>query len=104
MCSLSDLQKCGQCEVAGIAHPFIVEELFNGIAYTMKNRSSVPCESSGRNDYEHLPKPERVDDIIVYFGGVVLARLILGVMVQRSELLPLKEQLLIKDILRRIIL
>lgn len=41
MCSLSDLQKCGQ------------------------------CESSGRNDYEHLPKPERVNDIIVYFGGVV---------------------------------
>lgn len=71
ICSLSDLQKCGQCEVAGLVHPFIVEELFNGIAYTMENRSSVSSESSGRNDYEHLPKPERVDDIIVYFGGVV---------------------------------
>lgn len=71
MCSLSDLQKCGQCEASGLAHPFIVEELFNGIAYTMENRSSVPSESSGRNDYEHLPKPERVDDVVVYFGGVV---------------------------------
>lgn len=71
MCSLSDLQKCGQCEVAGIAHPFIVEELYNGIAYTMENRSSATNENSGRNDYEHLPKPERVDDVVVYFGGVV---------------------------------
>lgn len=101
---MCDLQKCGQCEVAGLVHPFIVEELFNGIAYTMENRSSVPSEGSGRNDYEHLPKPERVDDIIVYFGGVVPARLILGVTVQRSEPLLLKEQLSIKDILRQIIL
>lgn len=71
ICSLSDLQKCGQCEVAGITHPFIVEELFNGIAYTMKNRESYATGSSSRDDYEHLPKPERVDDVIVYFGGVV---------------------------------
>ena len=37
----------------------------------MKNRSSTANESSSRNDYEHLPKPERVDDVTVYFGGIV---------------------------------
>ena len=71
MCSLSDLQKCNQCEVAGIVHPFIIEELFNGIAYTMKHRTSNASDSKSRDDYEHLPNPERVDDVIVYFGGVV---------------------------------
>lgn len=69
-CSLEDLRKCGQCEKANVIHPFIVSELFNGIAYTMKYREVNATESKSRDDYEHLPKPERVDDVIVYFGGV----------------------------------
>lgn len=70
-CSLEDLQKCGQCEKANVVHPLIVSELFNGIAYTMEYRTSNASDSKSRDDYEHLPKQERVDDVIVYFGGVV---------------------------------
>lgn len=66
-CSLDDLRKCGQCEKAGIDHPFDVEFLFEAIAYCLTNRDSS-LSSTKRDDYEHLPKPERVDDILVYFG------------------------------------
>lgn len=62
-CSLEDLRKCGQCEKANVIHPFIVSELFNGIAYTMKYREVNATESKNRDE------PERIDDVIVYFGG-----------------------------------
>lgn len=69
-CSLGDLQKCHYCDEIGIAEPMIVKMLFEGIAYTMRHREVSTSSSSNRDDYEHLPKLEREDDVIVYFGVV----------------------------------
>lgn len=67
MCNLDDLRKCDQCKISGVAHPFDVEFLFEAVAYCLMHRE-VSSSSEKRDDYEHLPKPERVDDVVVYFG------------------------------------
>lgn len=67
-CSLDDMRKCNLSN-SGVAHPFDIEFIFEGIAWLMQNREHSKS-SEKRDDYEHLPKPERVNDVVVYFGVV----------------------------------
>ena len=65
-CTLDDMRKCNLAN-SGVAHPFDIEFVFEGIGWLMQSREYI-SNSTKRDDYEHLPKPERVDDVVVYFG------------------------------------
>lgn len=68
-CNLDDMRKCNLAN-SGVAHPFDIEFVFEGLAWLMSHREYSSSNSEKRDDYEHLPKPERVDDVVVYFGVV----------------------------------
>ena len=66
-CSLDDMRKCNSAN-SGVAHPFDIEFVFEGLSWLMSHREYNSSNSDKRDDYEHLPKPERVNDVIVYYG------------------------------------
>lgn len=70
-CDDSDVEKCGILEKTNTLPSGDIFALFEAISYIMSERTNKGKVSEKRNDYEHLPVPEREDDVVVYFGNKV---------------------------------
>ena len=67
-CSVSDCQKCGFFEKTNRLEPMKALDFANIILYILNSRE-YSNEGSKRDDYEHLPMPQREDDVVIYYGG-----------------------------------
>ena len=72
-CSVSDCQKCGFFEKSNRLEPMKALDFANAILYILSNRESKG-NSDKREVYEHLPLPQREDDVVIYYGGTVKHR------------------------------
>ena len=68
-CSISDTQKCGYFNKFNIIGPLDAVSYAEAIVYCMKHRSYTESENKRDDDeYEHIPRPERIDDVVIYYG------------------------------------
>ena len=69
-CDLSDTQKCKYLTECGKLEPLDAVLYAKAIIYCMHNNRSEykGIRVIGEKGYEHIPKPERLDDVIVYYG------------------------------------
>ena len=68
-CSIADTQKCGYIHKCGILEPIDALDMTSAIIYCMHNRTYNANENKrDSSEYEHIPRPERLDDVVVYYG------------------------------------
>lgn len=69
-CSSEDCDKCTFFSECNMLKPLDVLTLVKAIYYCVLTRksSSSTHEDNEKIPYEHIPKPERVDDVVIYFG------------------------------------
>lgn len=68
-CSLDDWGRCNCFNESGVINPLDSLLVVKAIYFCMLNRGYKSSASENRNVlYEHIPLPQRDDDVIIYFG------------------------------------
>ena len=67
-CSLDDCEKCQYFKKCGVLKPKDALTVVKAIYKCMLTREYNSNSSENREDYEHIPLPQREDDVIIYFG------------------------------------
>ena len=68
-CTVADTQKCGHIRKCGILEPLESLDMSSAIVCCMNHRAySDSMNKRDPDEYEHIPKPQREDDVVVYFG------------------------------------
>lgn len=69
-CSADDCEKCGMFSKSTQLSPkdalTVAKAIYKCILH--RNDSSSTSTSTVKKEYEHIPRPERLDDVIIYFG------------------------------------
>lgn len=67
VCSYSDCNSCGFFKECNMLKPDDLVSVIKGIYYCMTTREHSHSSTSSK-EYEHIPKPLRMDEIIIQFG------------------------------------
>lgn len=67
ICDWKDCSKCSAFKRDGVLSPQDCEDLYKAL-FVCLNTSKSSTNSGVVKEYEHIPRPMRTDDVIIYFG------------------------------------